>query len=214
MQRLRAGEHHDIRWRQFVGPEVIVEEMHGEQEHRGEEGFFAMHQRADVEHPARQVLRRDMREGQHQTTPADDVDTPEHRPVIELLIVGPAIEFRPRSQAEEPLEHADAVGEVLPVRNQRIRTKPAESLAAQQFLHDIDEVDQEHDHKAGGGDAMDDGDHLRSAQQSGHRRCPYALRIQRGHAGQHQGHDKQQQQQVADSPAEGEAPEMLLLVEN
>ena len=52
-QRLGAGEHHDIRRRQLVRPEVVVEEVHREQEHGGQEGFLAVHQRGHVEHPSR-----------------------------------------------------------------------------------------------------------------------------------------------------------------
>jgi len=53
--RLRAGEHHNVRRRQLVRTEVVVEEMHREEEDGSEEGFFTMDQRRDVKHPARQV---------------------------------------------------------------------------------------------------------------------------------------------------------------
>jgi hypothetical protein len=41
--------------RELVGPEVVVEEVHGEQEHHRQEGFLAVEDRRHVEDPARQV---------------------------------------------------------------------------------------------------------------------------------------------------------------
>ena len=54
LDRQAAGEHHDVRRRQLVGPEVVVEEVHREQEHHRQEGFLGVEDGRHVEDPARQ----------------------------------------------------------------------------------------------------------------------------------------------------------------
>src|SRR3546814_9153062 len=78
VQRHGAGEHHPIQW-ELVRTEVVVEEVHGEQEHHREERFFAMEDRRDVEDPTRQIGGDGVRNPHHQTADTDDGDTPERR---------------------------------------------------------------------------------------------------------------------------------------
>ena len=94
---------------------MVVEEVHREQEHGCQEGFFAMHDGGNVEYPTRKEARGHMWEGQHQTASTDDGDTPEHCPVVELLEVSPAVKAGLLSLADKPLEHAPAVSQIFPV---------------------------------------------------------------------------------------------------
>ena len=167
LQAHGAGEHHDLE-RELVGPEVVVEEVHREQEHDRQERLLAVEDGGDVEHPARQELARQGRQPHHQAADADDRDAPERRPVVELLPVGPAVEHRPRALADEPLEHGDDVFHVLPVRDQRVRAEPAEGLAvapdAQRDVAQVPEEDAGEDHRT---DAVDRAGH-RGTTQAAH----------------------------------------------
>ena len=210
---LQAGKHHDVWRRQFFRPEVVVEEMHCEQEYRSEERFLTVDHGRDIEYPARQEFRGYGRESQHQAAETDDGHAPEHGPIVELLEVCPALEQRFFTLAEEPLEHAHAVGQVFPVGDQRIGAEPAEGFAAQQFLHHIDKVDEEYPDEQYGGHPMDQAQAAHSAQGLGDCRSPGGIGEQHCGAGQYQGHGNQCEGQVSDAPAYREALEVFLLVQ-
>ena len=113
-QRYPAGEHGGIQ-RELVRTEMVVEEMHREQEHHGQDRFFAMYDSGYIEYPARQVRGGHIREPHHHAADADDCHTPERGPVIEFFPVAEVLKNRAWPEAEEPAEHVDRITEVTPV---------------------------------------------------------------------------------------------------
>ncbi len=105
MQRHAAGEDHRIH-REAFRPQVRVEEVEQEDEARGEQGLVAVDDVGRVQRPARQEPGEEVREPQHQARDADHADAPEHREVVELLPVRPAVERRPRAEVQEVLQVA------------------------------------------------------------------------------------------------------------
>ena len=210
LQRHAAGEHDDVE-REFVRSEVIVEEVDREQESGGEHRFLAVRDHGDVEHPAGQERRGDVGEPEHESAQADDGDAPERRPVVELLPVGPAVEPRPRAEAEEPLEHGEGIPQILEPRDHRIRAEEVEGPPLLADAHDhVDQVREEHEHEHAGADAVDVGGGLRAAENLDDVGRPEAVGIERCHAGQHQRHQADRECQMRDPPDRRPAAEVFL----
>src|SRR4030067_259774 len=73
-----------------------VEEVDREDEAHRQERLVAVDDDRHVEHPSGQNAGEECRVPQEEPAAPDDRDAPEHRPVVELLPVGPAVEGRPR----------------------------------------------------------------------------------------------------------------------
>ena len=85
-----------------------------------------------------------MRERQHQAAAADDGHAPEHRPVVELLPVGPAVETGRGPLPKNHLNMPTMSCRSFQFGHQRIRAEPAEGLAvAHRCCSHVDEVDEE-----------------------------------------------------------------------
>ncbi len=126
LERHRAREDHRIHRERFR-PQVRVEEVEQEDEARGQQRLVAVDDVGRVERPARQELREEVREPQHQARDADHRDAPEHRQVVELLPVREPVELRTRAEVQEVLHVGD---EVLHVGQLRHHRTPAPEEAA------------------------------------------------------------------------------------
>ncbi len=191
-QRHGAREHHNFNG-ELVRPEVVVEEMHGEQEHHREERFFTMEDGRDVEDPSRQEGAEETGQPHDQAAHPDDGDTPERCPVVELLPIGPAVELRTRSLPEEPLEHCEHVLAVLQVRNQRVGAEELESPEiAADAEQDVEQMPEEDTREDDGRDPVNQAGGARPAEDTHDRRCP-------GHVGIEQRHAREREDHQADS---------------
>src|SRR3974377_1767039 len=180
LERHLAGEHQNIEW-EFVRPPVIVEEMHREQEAGRQHCFLAVEDRRNIEHPARQVRSGQTLEPERGTTAADDGNAPARRPLVELLPIGPTVEFRLRRQPEKPFEHADRIVEITQTRHQRIRTEPTEGLpVAADAQEHIDDMPQEDGNEASGEEAMYVAGDARTAEEGAADRRPSRIREPQG----------------------------------
>src|SRR6516225_3126426 len=206
LERHLAGKHQNIE-REFVGPPVIVEEVHGEQESGRQHRLLAVEDRRNIEHPARQVRSGQTLEPEHGAAAADDGNAPERRPVVELLPIGPTVELRLRRQPEKPFEHADRVVEIRQARHQRIRTEPTESLpVAADAQEHIDDMPEEDGDEAGGEEAVNVAGDARTAEEVTDDRRPSRIGEQQGHAGEHQHNHANGEGELGDTPDRGPAP--------
>ena len=109
-----------------------VHEMDGEDKQDGEQPFFAVDHQYRIQRPSREEVRKERREPHRVARETDDHHSPEHRPVIELLPVGIALELGFWPQSEELAEVPEQVLDILPVGHHRGRT-PEDALLA---IHD------------------------------------------------------------------------------
>ena len=186
-----------------------VEEVHGEQEHGGQQRLLGMEDGGDVEHPARHDDGRLGGEEQDQAGEADDRGTPERRPVVELLPVGPAVEVRPWRAAQEPAEHAADISQILQVGHHGSGTEPLEGLAVAPDVGGYDhQVDHEDGHPENGRGTVDYGLDTRSADQGDDRLRPIRMGEHQAGSGEHQGHEADRVEQVDPAPDSAEAAEI------
>jgi hypothetical protein len=88
--------------REFLQPEMHVEEVEGKDEARREQRFIAVHDQRHIDHPPRQEAREKGREPHDQPRRANDANAPKNRHVVKFLPVGPAVELRLRAPPQEP----------------------------------------------------------------------------------------------------------------
>ena len=79
-----------------------VEEVHGEDEAGGQQGFVGVDDEGDVDDPAGQEGGEELREPHDHAGNANGKHAPEHREVVELFPIRPAVELRLGGLAEEP----------------------------------------------------------------------------------------------------------------
>ena len=115
---LDSGEDHHVHGK-AVGAKVGVDEVNGEDEQDGEQAFFAVNHERRVQRPAGKEAREEGREPHGVAGEADDDHAPEHRPVVELLPVGIALELRLGAETEEPAHVREDVFHVFPVADHR-----------------------------------------------------------------------------------------------
>ncbi len=183
-----TGEDHRIH-RELVGPEVGVEEVHGEDERHRQQRLVAVDDRGHVDRPARHQVGEQLRKPQHQTGRADHGDPPEDGEVVELLPVGVAAVIRPRAESEEPLDGLDEFCQVATIEDDGIRSgdelEPGLScglLAA----HDIRQVHDDDDNQRNRADPMQEPHAVESAEEPGSNLCPTHVRELQGHSRQRQ----------------------------
>src|ERR1017187_3609382 len=92
-ERHSFGENHRVHGESF-GAEVRVEEVHHENETHGEKGFIAMDGGGDIDGPAGEYAREDLRKPQHKAGTTDHGDAPEHREISEFFPTGPNTAIR------------------------------------------------------------------------------------------------------------------------
>ena len=127
--------------------EVIIEEMHREQEYHGEQCFFTMNDGGNIKHPAWQERCGNRRVPHHHTADANDRHTPERGPVVEFFPVTEVIKHRALVQTKEPTEHCDGITKVIPVGYQGVGSEPIESSPVPANMVDkVDEVYEKYAH--------------------------------------------------------------------
>src|SRR5215471_6576799 len=110
--RYPTGENHSVH-REFLDPEMGVEEMNRKDESGREQGFIRMNYQRHVNQPARQKTREEGGKPHDQTGGADDEHAPKDGEVIEFLPIGPAIELGLGTLTEEPLVMGHEIAPVL-----------------------------------------------------------------------------------------------------
>ena len=96
--------------REFLWPEMPIEEMEGEDEPCGQQRFITVNDLRDVDGPSGQKPGGFLREPHDKPRKANHGNTPENSHVVELLPVGEPVEGWARPFANEPL----AVGNEVP----------------------------------------------------------------------------------------------------
>lgn len=211
-EREGAGEHDHFKW-ELVGAEMVVEEMHGEQEHHRQESFFSVEDRRHIEHPAWQESTKHVRQPHDQTTHTDDGDPPERSPIVKFFPIGPAVKFWPWAFAKEPLEHGQHVFAVLQVWNHRVGAKELEVFPVTGNAPDqIEQVPEEHtgkDHRI----HPVDGSRDVGATQGGHEPVgPWRIRVKQRYASEREDHQAQGKGQVSRAPDRAKAAHVFALV--
>src|SRR5437660_9604350 len=82
-----------------------------------------MNDQGDVNHPSWEKVGKGLRKPHDQSGNADGEHAPEHREIVELLPIGPAIELRLGTLAEKPFLVRNEVAQVLHGGNHRVRAK-------------------------------------------------------------------------------------------
>ena len=107
-----AREDHGVHG-ELLQPEMGVEEVHREDEARGQQRLVGVDDEGNIDHPARHEAAEEFREPHDQAGEPDGCHAPENGQIIELLEVGPTIEFRLGALSEEPLVVVHEVLHVL-----------------------------------------------------------------------------------------------------
>ena len=102
---------------------MSIKEMDGEDEAGGEQGFVRMNDERKVDHPAGHEPGEKGRKPHEHAGDADDQHAPEHREIVELLPIRPAIELRLRALAKKPFVVGNEIAPVFHGRHHGIRAE-------------------------------------------------------------------------------------------